>query len=265
MAGADPSRLLALAEDVAREAAAVVAAAAAHDRVGLETKSTSTDLVTATDRAVEALVVDRLLAARPGDGIVGEEGADRPGTTGVVWVVDPIDGTTNFAYGYPAFAVSVGVEVDGTPVAGCVVDAARGEVFTAIRGGGSALDGRPIRVRPPGPPLAQALVATGFGYAAERRALQAAVLAHLLPRVRDVRRGGSAALDLCWMAAGRLDATYERGLQHWDHAAGALVASEAGAAVTTLGGGPLTSDATIVTARPDLLDPFLALLREAGA
>jgi myo-inositol-1(or 4)-monophosphatase len=261
----DPLALVTLAEAVAREAAAAVALAASTERVGVETKSTATDLVTETDRATERLIVDRLLEARPDDGLIGEEGAGRPGTTGVVWVIDPIDGTTSFAYGYPAYAVSIGVEVDGTPVAGCVVDVVRNEAFTATLGGGARSNGRPIHVRPPGPPLSQALVATGFGYAAERRVQQAKVLGHVLPRVRDIRRAGSAALDLCWMAAGRVDATYELGLEHWDHAAGALIAAEAGAAVTTLGGGPLHRDATIVTARPDLLDALLALLEEAGA
>jgi myo-inositol-1(or 4)-monophosphatase len=146
-----------------------------------------------------------------------------------------------------------------------VVDVVRSEAFTATLGGGAYLNGRPIHVRPPGGPLAEALVATGFGYAAERRAAQAAVVAYVLPRVRDVRRAGSAALDLCWMAAGRVDATYERGLERWDHAAGALIASEAGAAVTTLEGGPLHRDVTVVTSRPDLLDAFLALLAGASA
>jgi myo-inositol-1(or 4)-monophosphatase len=261
----DPTVLLTLAEAVAHEAAALVARAAATERVGVETKSTATDLVTATDKAAERLIVDRLLSARPDDGVLGEEGAGVDGTSGVVWVIDPIDGTTNFAYGYPAFGVSIAATVDGRSVAGCVVDVVRSETFSARLGGGARSDGRPIHVRPAGPPLAQALVATGFGYAAERRRIQAAVLAHVLPRVRDVRRGGSAALDLCWMAAGRVDASYELGLEVWDHAAGALIAREAGAAVTTVGGGPLSRDATIVTARPDLLEPFLALLVEAGA
>jgi len=261
----DPAQLLDLAERSARQAAAAIATAATKTRVGVETKSTATDLVTATDRAVEALIVDILLRERPDDGLIGEEGAERPGTTDVVWVIDPIDGTTNFAYGYPAYCTSVAAEVDGTSVVGCIIDAVRGEVFTATRGGGAFLDGLPIRIRPEGPPLAEALVGTGFGYASDRRAVQASVLSHVLPRVRDVRRGGSAALDLCWMAAGRLDATYERGLEHWDHAAGALIATEAGAAVTTTGGGPLHRDATIVTARPDLLEAFLALLADAGA
>jgi myo-inositol-1(or 4)-monophosphatase len=217
---ADPVALVGLAEAIGREAAAAVALAAAHDRVGVETKSTATDLVTATDRATEALIVERLLAARPDDGLLGEEGAGRPGTSGVVWVIDPIDGTTNFAYGYPAYGVSIAAEVDGVSVAGCVVDAVRMEVFTATLGGGARLDGRPITVRPAGPPLAEALIGTGFGYAAERRAAQAAIVAHVLPRVRDVRRGGSAALDLCWMAAGRVDATYERGLERAASSAG---------------------------------------------
>jgi fructose-1,6-bisphosphatase/inositol monophosphatase family enzyme len=150
-------------------------------------------------------------------------------------------------------------------VAGVVHDPVRGQTFSAHRGGGAFLDGRRAVVRAAGPPLEHALVGTGFGYGAERRAAQGAVLAQVLAHVRDIRRAGSAALDLCMVACGRLDAYYERGLQHWDHAAGTLIATEAGAWVGTLEGGPLDRDHTVVAARPDLVEPLLDLLRAAGA
>jgi myo-inositol-1(or 4)-monophosphatase len=262
---ADLADLLDLAVTVAHEAGAMIVAAGRSDPEGVSTKSSATDMVTATDRAVEALLAERLLASRPDDGILGEEGASVASGSGVTWVVDPIDGTTNFAYGYPAFCTSIAAELDGAPVVGVIFDPVRGQTFSARRGGGAFLDGRPIAVRAAGPPLAEALVGTGFGYDAERRAAQGAVLARVLPHVRDVRRAGSAALDLCTVGCGRLDAYYERGLQHWDHAAGALIAAEAGAWVGTLEGGPLDRERTIVAARPDLVEPLLALLRSAGA
>ncbi len=261
----DLADLLELAVAVAHEAGALIGSASLAHPAAVSTKSSATDLVTATDRAVESVITDRLLGARPGDGILGEEGASVEGTSGVTWVVDPIDGTTNFAYGYPAFCTSIAAEVDGQAVVGVVHDPVRGQTFSAVRGGGAFLDGQPAVVRPAGPPLAHALLGTGFGYAAGRRAAQGAVLADVVAQVRDIRRAGSAALDLCTVACGRLDAYYERGLQHWDFAAGALIAKEAGAWVGTLEGGPLHPEATVVAARPDLVEPLLALLRTAGA
>jgi myo-inositol-1(or 4)-monophosphatase len=261
----DLAALLELAVGVAHEAGALIGSASLTDPEAVTTKTSATDLVTATDRAVEELIGQRLLGARPGDGIIGEEGASVEGTSGVTWVVDPIDGTTNFAYGYPAFCTSIAAEVDGRPVVGVVHDPVRGQTFSAVRGGGALLNGERASVRPAGPPLEQALVGTGFGYGAQRRGAQGAVLAEVVGQVRDIRRAGSAALDLCTVACGRLDAYYERGLQHWDHAAGALIASEAGAWVGTLEGGPLGPEHTVVAARPDLVDPLLALLRRAGA
>jgi myo-inositol-1(or 4)-monophosphatase len=261
----EPAALLELALGVAHEAGGLIRAAALSDPEAVTTKTSATDLVTETDRGAEALIAERLLSARPQDGIVGEEGASVEGTSGVTWVVDPIDGTTNFAYGYPAFCTSIAAEVDGSAVVGVVHDPVRVQTFSAVRGGGAFLDGRPAVVRSAGPPLEHALVGTGFGYGAERRAAQGAVLAQVLAHVRDIRRAGSAALDLCMVACGRLDAYYERGLQPWDHAAGALIASEAGAWVGTLEGGAPDRDRTIVAARPDLVEPLLALLRDAGA
>jgi len=261
----DLPALAELAVAVALEAGALIGAAARLAPEGVSTKSSGTDIVTATDRAAEVLIAERLLGARPDDGLVGEEGAAVTGRSGVRWIVDPIDGTTNFAYDYPAFCTSIAAEVDGVAVVGVVHDPTRGLTYAATLGGGATLNRRPITVRPAGPPLDHALIATGFGYDADRRGAQGAVLARVLPAVRDVRRAGSAALDLCTVACGRLDGYYERGLQHWDFAAGALIAAEAGAWVGTLEGGPLEVERTVVAARPDLVEALLALLRSAGA
>ncbi len=254
--------LLALALEVAREAGALIAGRR-NSVFAIGTKSTVTDMVTEVDRASEELIIGRILAARPGDAILAEEGAGRDGASGVRWVVDPLDGTTNFIYGYPAYAVSIGVEVDGERVAGVVHNAASGEMFWAARGGGAWLDGRPIRVSGRDD-LATALVGTGFGYERAHRAAQAAVLARILGRVRDVRRSGSAALDLCSVAAGRLDAHYELPLAPWDYAAGDVIVREAGGLTCGLDSGPI-ADGTVLAATPALLEPLRVLLLDAGA
>ncbi len=225
----DPVALLSLASATAREAGAMIAARAGHLRTDVATKSTPTDMVTEVDRDSEALIVARILAARPADAILGEEGGGQPGTSGVRWVIDPLDGTTNYLYGYPAYAVSIAAEYHGEVVAGVVFDASRGDIFEAALGHGATLNGQPIRISGR-TDLATALTGTGFGYDPERRALQGAVLAHLLPCIRDIRRGGSAALDLCAVACGRLDAFFELGLGPWDWAAASLVIREAGGA-----------------------------------
>jgi myo-inositol-1(or 4)-monophosphatase len=181
----------------------------------------------------------------------------------VRWVVDPLDGTTNFLYGLPAFAVSIGVEVGGRTRVGVVVDAARGETFAAVAGAGARLDGRPLACRA-ADDLGLALVGTGFAYDADRRARQGAVAAGLLPHVRDLRRVGAAAIDLCWVACGRLDAYYERGLQPWDLAAGALIAAEAGATVGDLAGGE-ASGRFALAAAPGIAEPLRAVLRTLRA
>ncbi len=193
----------------------------------IETKTTATDMVTEMDTAVEAYLVEQLLAARPDDGTVGEEGADSPGTSGVRWVIDPIDGTTNFVYGMPGFNISVAAEVDGEIVAGAVVDPLHHEVFCAALKCGATRNGIPIRCNDTSD-VAMALVGTGFSYESDRRRAQAQVLPHLLPAVRDIRRIGAAAVDLCWVACGRFDAFYEKSLRNWDYAAGALIASGGG-------------------------------------
>jgi myo-inositol-1(or 4)-monophosphatase len=257
------AELLELAVDTAREAAALVARGRATAGERVDVKSSSVDMVTAVDRATEELVVGRLLGARPGDGLLGEEGGERPGTTGVRWIVDPIDGTTNFVYGVPAYAVSIAAEVHGRIRAGAVLNAATGELFTATLGGGARLSapGRePVTLRCSAPAsLEQSLVATGFGYRAEQRRAQGAVVARLLPEVRDIRRIGSAALDLCSLAAGRVDAYYEAHLNPWDWSAGCLVAAEAGAVVTGLPGHPF-GDPLGIAAAPSVAEPFVALL-----
>ena len=200
-------------------------------------KSTATDMVSDADREAEGAIAELLAAERPDDALLGEEGAGERGSSGRRWVVDPLDGTTNYLYGFPAWCVSVALEDADGGVAGVVHDPWRGETFRAARGAGAELDGRPIHVRDHAD-LATALVATGFGYDPERRATQAEVLRRVLPRIRDIRRAGAAALDLAWLAAGRLDGYYERGLNPWDWAAGSLIVTEAGGWVEPLQGEP---------------------------
>ncbi len=245
------------------------------------TKTSPTDVVTEMDRVAEEQIRAQILAARPGDVILGEEGGQqggaeagapgrpgggRPGPCpGVRWIVDPLDGTVNYLYGLPDWAVSIAAEVDGGVVAGAVFAPRRGVLFSARLGGGAwARGGAPAT--PPrrlacnsGVPLERALVATGFGYEARRRQVQGEVLAAVLPRVRDIRRGGSCAVDLCSLAAGHVDAYFERGVQAWDIAAGSLIAREAGATVAGLAGKPAGPDLT-VAAPPGLFEQLQGLL-----
>ena len=242
----DPADLLTLATDLARMAGAL--ALSMHAGLGApDTKSSPTDVVTAADRACEQLLVDGIGAARPGDGILGEEGASDDGTTGVRWVVDPIDGTVNYLYGLPQWAVSIGVEVEGVTVAGVVFNPVADELFTAVLGGGASLNGRALSCSSASE-LSQALVATGFGYDVRRRTAQAAVMQTVLPAVRDVRRQGAGALDLCSVAAGRVDAYYEQGLEPWDMSAGLLIATEAGARTGGLRGREPSHDLVLAAA-----------------
>jgi myo-inositol-1(or 4)-monophosphatase len=222
-----PDALREIAEAVAREAGHQLREAFAGPGVNVQTKSSPTDLVSEADHAAERLIRERLAAARPGDGFLGEEGGDAAGTTGMRWVVDPLDGTINFLFGIPQWAVSIACEDERGAVIGVIYDPMRDELWTAERDGPALLDGRPIQGSTRDD-LATAMVATGFGYDAEVRRLQARVAADLLPQVRDIRRLGSAALDLAWTAAGRYDAYYERGLNAWDLAAGALLCRRAG-------------------------------------
>lgn len=227
-----------------------------------DTKSSRTDLVTEADRAAERAIIEGITAARPDDAVLGEESTARSGSTGVRWIVDPIDGTTNYVYGIAAYAVSIAVELDGTIVAGVVHDPANALTYRARRGGGSWLNGDRIRCSQRSE-LATALLGTGFSYLSARRAAQAQLLSHVLPRVRDIRRAGSAALDLCSVASGRLDAYYEHGLQPWDLSAGWLIATEAGATVGDLCGGEPSSE-HLVAAPPALFGPLVDLLVEGG-
>ncbi|MEO9256670.1 MAG: inositol monophosphatase family protein, partial [Tepidiformaceae bacterium] len=188
------AELLVLATELALEAGALLAERQPHVRRVVDTKSSPTDMVTEVDRETEALIVGRILAARPDDGVLGEEGANRRGTSGVRWVIDPLDGTTNYLYGYPAYAVSIGVESEGTTVAGVVYNAARNELFSASKGGGASLNGRAVSVSEQ-ERLDLALCGTGFGYDREMRRRQAAVCNLMIPQLRDIRRSGSAAID----------------------------------------------------------------------
>jgi fructose-1,6-bisphosphatase/inositol monophosphatase family enzyme len=259
----DITELLAIAVDAAAAAARLVRDQRPEHLAVTATKSSATDVVTEMDQASEALLVARIRSARPADGFLGEEGAHEPGRSGVVWVIDPIDGTVNYLYGIPTYAVSVGVQVDGRPVAGVVHNPVSGEVWTASRGNGAFLNGREVRVNEP-PELAMALVATGFGYAPEARARQAEVVRALLPRIRDIRRAGSASLDLCAVATGRADAYFEQGAKPWDLAAGALIAQEAGAVVGGLAGRSAGED-LVIAAPAGLFAELEAMLAELGA
>jgi myo-inositol-1(or 4)-monophosphatase len=214
--------LRAIGESIAREAGALLREAFRGPELRISSKSTPTDLVSEADHAAEHLIRERLTAFRPDDGVLGEEGGDRAGTSGIRWVVDPLDGTINFLFGVPQWAVSIACEDEEGTLVGVVYDAERNELFAAERGRPATLDGRPIHPSVK-EDLATALVGTGFGYDAEVRRAQAAVAARLLPQVRDLRRFGAAAIDLAWTACGRLDAYYEHGLNPWDLAAGGLI------------------------------------------
>lgn len=238
MSAVDAGELLEVALGAARRAARLVRERQADGVTVAATKSSDVDVVTQADRDSEALVRTTIRGARPDDAFLGEEGDDEPGTSGVRWVIDPIDGTVNFLYGLPEYAVSIAAEVDGVVVAGAVVNAATGVEYTAHRDGDrvvSRRDGEPISARPHAP-LAQRLLATGFSYEAAAREVQARALVALLPQVRDIRRHGSCALELCHVAEGRLDGYYEAGVHLWDYAAGALVAEGAGARFEQLPG-----------------------------
>ncbi|MDQ4070619.1 MAG: inositol monophosphatase [Actinomycetota bacterium] len=255
--------LLDLAETVARKAGDLLLEGADGLRVDVATKTSGTDMVTEMDQASEALIVEGILNARPDDAVLGEESGGHEGTSGVRWVIDPLDGTTNYLYRHPVWAVSVAAEVDGRVEVGVVASPGLQETFTAVRGKGAWLNGDPVAVSDAGD-LATALVGTGFAYSASRRAAQATVLPHLLPVVRDIRRYGVASLDLCWVACGRLDGYFEAGGQPWDVAAGLLIAAEAGAVARGLDGGPVSPESVMVAA-PGVAPALFELLIRAGA
>ncbi|URM89331.1 inositol monophosphatase [Streptomyces sp. MRC013] len=255
--------LLSVALEAARRAGALLRDGRPADLGVAATKSSPIDVVTEMDLAAEKLIAEHLAEHRPHDGLLGEEGGAAEGTSGIRWVVDPLDGTVNYLYGLPTWAVSVAAERDGEALVGVVEIPMRGETFRAVRGGGARLGERRLGCRP-APPLDQALVSTGFNYVTTVRAHQAEVARRLLPLVRDIRRSGSAAVDLADVAAGRLDGYYERGLRPWDRAAGVLVAREAGALTGGRPGGPATDDLT-VAAVPGVFEPLQALLEDFGA
>jgi myo-inositol-1(or 4)-monophosphatase len=260
---ADSRELLELARAAAAEAGKLLVEGRPADLGVAQTKSSPTDVVTEMDTAAERIIRAAIRRHRPDDGFLGEEGGSEDGGSGVRWVIDPIDGTVNYLYGLPAWAVSIGAEVDGVAVAGVVLAPQLGEEYTAVRGGGSWLGERRLRVNEPAG-LAQSLIATGFGYRAERREVQGRIVAGLVGQVRDIRRGGSAALDLCSVAAGRVDGYYERGTHAWDRAAGALIAEEAGARVEGLHGAP-ASEAMVLAAGSALFPALHDALAALGA
>jgi myo-inositol-1(or 4)-monophosphatase len=257
----DPDGLLVDLAETALEAARAAAAVLVRDQhadLEVDTKISATDMVSDADFAAEAAVAAVIGTRRPDDSVLGEEGTASLGSSGVRWVVDPLDGTTNYLFGVPQYAVSVAAEIGGQTVVGVVIDPCRNETWAAVKGWGARRNGVPCQVATGRSTLATALVATGFGYRSERRAWQSQVLTKVLPAVRDVRRFGAAALDLCWTGAGRFDIYYEWGLNPWDLAAGALVCAEAGGRVEALGG-------RLILAAPDhLFAPMRDLLAGAG-
>lgn len=253
--------LRALAIDAARAGADVLRPRFRSARTRIDSKSSTTDMVTDADHASEAAIIEVISRARPDDAILGEESGGRDGTSGLRWVIDPLDGTTNFLYGIAQFCVSVAVEDEHGSLVGCIIEPIAEEAFVATRGGGATLNGEPIRASE-AIDLAQALVSTGFSYLADDRERSARLLPTVLPAVRDIRRPGSCALDLAWVACGRVDGFYEELVFPWDIAAGILLVTEAGARVAML------PDVTgrgqgLVAATPGIFQQLNELLTEA--
>jgi myo-inositol-1(or 4)-monophosphatase len=258
MTETDETAMLAVAEEAARAAAGELRARFGQRQGGVHAKSGPTDLVSDADLAAESAIRDVLKQRRSSDAILGEEGG-ATGTGAIRWLVDPLDGTINFLFGIPAFAVSVACEDASGTLAGVVLDPIREELFAATRSGSPTLNGVPIQRAERVARLDLSLVATGFAYHASVRERQAAVVAQVLPRVRDIRRVGSAALDLCWCACGRYDAFYERAVKPWDTAAGMLIASQAGLEVRELSAAG-EDPAGVIAAPAELIDELLALV-----
>ncbi len=277
----DPAQLRAVAVAVAERAAEHVrvrrpevfglVGSGASEGGSVAAKSTPTDPVTVVDTETEQVIRDLLAQLRPADSILGEEGGgDTDDSAGVRWVVDPIDGTVNFLYGIPAFAISVAVQIDGISVAGAVVDVSLETTYAAHRGGGATMttaDGVVSELHANEvTELSMALLATGFGYGADRRKVQGTLIGQILPQVRDIRRIGSAALDLCMVASGRVDAHFEHGLSPWDWAAGSLIASEAGAVINVPAPNSTSADGDVVYAvAPAIAEQFAHMLSSIGA
>ena len=248
----DLDELVAIAVGAAQAAGDLLTSGRPDDLGVWHTKSSPTDVVTVMDKQAEKLIGDYIRARRSHDGMLGEEGSSTGGDTGVRWVVDPIDGTVNYLYGYPGWSVSIAAEVQGITQVGVVIVPTLSETFVAVRGRGAMCNDRPIHVRP-SPALDRALIGTGFGYVTSLRERQAQVIRDLLPQVQDIRRGGSAAVDLCSVAAGRLDGYFERGTHRWDIAAGELIVRESGGVVGGLHGSAASTELAIA-ASPGLFD-----------
>ena len=255
--------LLAVAADLARTAGDMALAGRKAGLRNVQTKSTATDMVTEFDRASEKLIVEGMRERRPLDAIVGEEGASVSGTSGITWYIDPIDGTTNFLYDLPAWAVSIGAEDSSGPLAGVVYIPALGEMFTATRGGGAFLNGAPIQSNTIAD-VSQALVCTGFSYSADQRTIQAQRVSRFIHQIRDIRRAGAAAIDLCFVACGRIDAYFEENLHQWDISAGILIAHEAGCRSGDFSG-HTPRPAEILTTAPAIFDQLSQLIMAASA
>lgn len=255
---ADFIDLMNVAAGIARNAGDLVFTGRRNGAGKVQTKSSATDMVTQWDTASEHFVVDQLSKLRPHDSIIGEEGGQVQGTTPYTWLIDPIDGTTNFLYNLSGYAISIAACIETDPVSAAVFLPATRELFVAAKGHGSWLGSSRLQVSPC-ESIETALVATGFSYSAARRDLQGQRIARLLPRVRDLRRLGAAAADLCFVAAGRLDAYFEEGLQAWDLAAGQLIASEAGATLSNFVGSTITPSQVLV-ATPRIHGDLLKLL-----
>lgn len=258
MTASDPGELRRVAADLAWQTAELVHHRRRREDLDTRTKSSPTDLVTVLDRAAEAHLASELLERRPRDGLLGEEGTTRSSSSGIQWIVDPIDGTTNFVYGLPTWTVSVAAVDETGTLAGAVAAFALGEVYSAHRGGGATCNDVAIAASPT-TEIARALVATGFSYDSATRAEQARRVAGLLPRIRDIRRLGSAALDLCLVASGRVDVYFEEHLNPWDVAAGELIAREAGCRSGDFTGGVARCDQILVST-PALFDAMTSLL-----
>lgn len=257
------SELRALAVSVAQQAGDMALAGRQRGDVAVSTKSTPTDLVTEYDKASEELIIGALQKARPKDGLIGEEGANKESSSGITWHIDPIDGTTNFFFNLPTWAVSIGATDEHGPVAGAVYVPALGEMFSAGRGLGATVNNSPISIRK-NSLVSDALVGTGFAYDPAKRVAHAQVLTHVVGNVRDIRRFGAAAIDLCFVACGRYDAYFERGLHSWDLIAGHIIASEAGAVLSDFAGQPVTP-AEVLCSQPHIHADLVALLTTAHA
>jgi myo-inositol-1(or 4)-monophosphatase len=258
----DPKEITELAVRSARVAGRLLLERFSFPAEGVTAKSTPTDLVSDADRDAERLIIETVTRARPGDGFLAEESGGGDSSTGVRWVIDPLDGTVNFLYGISVWAVSIAAEVDGDVLVAVVYDPSRDDMFSAVRGGGSYLNGDRISVSQE-TELSRSLVGTGFAYNVDIRTSQADVVRRVLPLVRDIRRDGSAALDLCSLARGRIDAFYESNMGAWDRAAGVLIAREAGATVTDLAP-PFGNEIGVVAANRKLHDQLRALVLHGG-